>query len=113
MLRLRRTATLGAVAAIVCALPVGSAQAAAADNSATAIIEQDGGEAFDLAWDVSRQRGGVVDQTNLAEAAARCVGCRATAVAFQVLIVSGAPSLALLCRGISSPPASAWTRPAR
>jgi putative peptide zinc metalloprotease protein len=91
-MRLRKTARLGAVIAVACALPVGSAQAAAPDNIATAIIEQDGGEAFDFAWDVSRQYGGVVDQLNSAEAAARCTGCSATAIAFQVLIVSGAPS---------------------
>jgi putative peptide zinc metalloprotease protein len=74
------------------ALPAGGAQAAHRENVATAVIEQDDGRAFDFAWDVSRQRGGVVDHSNAAHAAARCMRCRATALAFQIVIVSGAPS---------------------
>ena len=77
---------------VACVLPVGSAQAAQTDNVATAIIEQDDGRAFDLAWDVSRQRGGdVVDHLNSATARARCLRCRATAIAFQIVLVSGSP----------------------
>ena len=51
-----------------------------------------GGRAFDFAWDISHQRGGVVDNANKAHAAARCTDCEATAIAFQILLVSGAPS---------------------
>jgi hypothetical protein len=77
---------------IACALPAGGAQASTGENLAQATIEQDGGRAFDFAWDISTQRGGVVDQANKAHAAARCTGCEATAIAFQVVLVSGAPS---------------------
>ena len=86
MTRSRKRAALGVLAAITCALPAGSAQAAITDNVATAIIEQDGGEAFDFAWDVAKQRYGTVSHLNSAEAAARCLECRATAVAFQIVI---------------------------
>jgi putative peptide zinc metalloprotease protein len=80
---------------LVCALPAGGAQAAApSENVATAIVEQDGGRAFDLAWDVVKQRGGVVDHRNAAHAAARCTGCRATAVAFQIVIAWDAETVA-------------------
>jgi len=79
---------------LVCALPAGSAQAAHRDNIATATIEQDGGRASDFAWDVSRQRGGVVDHHNAARAAARCTDCKATAIAFQVVIASRAHRVA-------------------
>jgi hypothetical protein len=77
---------------IACALPAGGAQASTGENLAQATIEQDGGRAFDFAWDISTQRGGVVDQANKAHAAARCTECEATAIAFQVVLVSGAPS---------------------
>jgi putative peptide zinc metalloprotease protein len=87
----RRGAT-ALLTVIACALPVGGAQASTGENLAHATIEQDGGRAFDFAWDVSTQRGGVVDQANKAHAAARCTGCEATAIAFQVVLVSGAPS---------------------
>jgi hypothetical protein len=75
-------------------LPAGGAEAAHRDNVATAVIEQDDGRAFDFAWDVSRQRGGVVDHSNAAHAAARCTRCRATAIAFQIVIASTASRVA-------------------
>ena len=79
---------------LACALPAGSAQAAHRENIADATIEQDGGRDFDFAWDVSRQRGGVIDHHNAARAAARCVDCKATAIAFQVVIASRANTVA-------------------
>jgi len=82
---------------LACALPAGSAQAAAYDdydNLARATIEQDAGRAFDFAWSISRQRGGTVAQSNKAHAAGRCTTCEATAIAFQIVLVSGAPSTA-------------------
>jgi len=90
---MRRSAA--AVACVLaCALPAGSAQAAHRDNIAQATIEQDGGRAFDFAWDVETQRGGVVDQANKARAAARCTDCEATAVAFQVVLAYKAETAA-------------------
>ena len=62
------------------------------DNVATAVIEQDGGRAFDLQFEVLTQRGrDDVDNFNAANAGARCTGCRATAIAFQIVLVSGMP----------------------
>ena len=79
---------------LACALPAGSAQASPHDNAAQATIEQDGGQAFDFAWGISTQRGGVVDQSNKAHAAARCTECEATAIAFQIVIASDASRVA-------------------
>jgi hypothetical protein len=76
---------------LACALPGGAQAAASTQNVATATTEQDDSRVFDLAWDVAKQRGGVVDHFNAAHAAARCVRCKATAIAFQIVIVSGAP----------------------
>lgn len=89
----RRTAIL-LVVLLACVLPFGSAQAApGTENIATAITEQDESRVFDFAWDVSRQRGdGVVDHVNAATARARCIRCGATAIAFQIVLVSGSPT---------------------
>jgi hypothetical protein len=91
--RTRRSAML-LVVALACVLPLGSAQAApGTENVATAITEQDESRVFDFAWDVSRQRGdGVVDHVNAATARARCIRCGATAIAFQIVLVSGSPT---------------------
>ena len=80
---------------LACALPAGSAQASPTTaNVAEAIIEQDNGSASDFAWDVAKQRGGVVDHHNAARAAARCTRCEATAIAFQIVIAFGAQRVA-------------------
>src|SRR5215208_4249559 len=81
------------VLVLVCALPLGSAQAApASENVATAIIQQDDGEAFDFAWDIHRQTGDdAVLDLNKAQALAQCSRCEATAIAFQIVLVSGSP----------------------
>jgi hypothetical protein len=76
---------------LACALPGGAQAAAWTENVATATTERDDSRVFDLAWDIDKQRGGVVDHFNAANAAARCVRCKATAIAFQIVIVSGAP----------------------
>jgi putative peptide zinc metalloprotease protein len=85
-----RTILAALLAVLAFAVPAAGAEAAHRENVATAIIEQDDGRAFDFAWDISKQRGGAVDHTNKAHAAARCVRCRATAIAFQIVIVSRA-----------------------
>jgi putative peptide zinc metalloprotease protein len=61
------------------------------DNVATAVVQDDGGRAFDFAFEVLTTRADVVDNFNAANAGARCTGCRATAIAFQVVLVSGLP----------------------
>ena len=87
---------------LACALPAGSAQAAApTENVATATIEQDAGRAFDFAWDVAKQRGGVVDHFNAANAAARCTRCEATAIAFQIVIASDAEKVAPINQAVA------------
>jgi putative peptide zinc metalloprotease protein len=87
---LRRRLIAGA-ALLACATPFGVAQAQDADdqlNRAVAVTEQDGSRAFDFQWQLDRQRGGVVAHQNIANAAARCTDCRATAIAFQIVLAS-------------------------
>ena len=94
MTRAARRGAAALLTVLACALPAGGAQASTGENLAQATIEQDGGRAFDFAWDVSSQRGGVVDQANKAHAAARCTDCEATAIAFQIVIASKANTVA-------------------
>jgi len=94
----RRLAVVAAL--LACAAPLGVAQAQdgaigsqpGRDTIAVATTEQDGARVFDFEWSLQRQTGGVVDQRNIANAAARCIDCRATAIAFQVVLVEGSPS---------------------
>jgi putative peptide zinc metalloprotease protein len=90
----RHARRLAATALLTCAsaLPGGSAQAATGENVAFAEVTTDQGSAFDSAWDIERQRGGVVDQLNRAEARASCTGCEATAIAFQIVLAWGRPN---------------------
>jgi hypothetical protein len=92
--RAARSILAALLAILACALPAGGAQASTGENLALATIEQDGGRAFDFAWDFAKQRGGVVDHANKAHAAARCTDCEATAIAFQIVIASNASSVA-------------------
>jgi putative peptide zinc metalloprotease protein len=86
---LRRRVLAGA-ALLACAAPFGVAQAQDADqiNRAVAVTEQDNSRVFDFSWSLERQKGGVVGHQNIANAAARCTDCRATAIAFQVVLAS-------------------------
>jgi hypothetical protein len=84
--------SLPALLVLACVLPAGSAQAASTENVAEAVVAQDQAKAFDFAWDIDRQRGGVVDHLNRAEARASCTGCEATAIAFQVVLAWGSPN---------------------
>ncbi|MGH3366555.1 MAG: hypothetical protein ACRDOY_05075 [Nocardioidaceae bacterium] len=90
----RRWAILGVAFSTACVLPLGSAQAATdTENVATAVIEQDDGRAFDVAWDLTRQRGDeAVLHRNSATAQGRCMRCGATAIAFQIVIAVGSPT---------------------
>lgn len=71
---------------------VAGSSAASGDNSASAINREDGTRASDFAFSIARQDGGVVDNRNQAEAYSSCVRCGATAIAFQIVLVSGKPT---------------------
>jgi hypothetical protein len=88
----RRRFAAAVAAFVACAAPAGAAQAAPRhDNIATATAEADGARSFAFEWSLLRERAGVIDHQNIAQAGARCTDCRATAIAFQVLIVEGQP----------------------
>jgi hypothetical protein len=90
----RHPRRLLAAATVACVLPLGAAQADGdgfrpRDNVATAHAQADGANEFDLAWEVRHERKGDVDHRNLARAIGQCTDCKATAIAFQVVLASG------------------------
>lgn len=94
---MRRLHTLLLVLALALGLGAGLPAAASADgrsgdNSAVAINTTDGSSLFRFSWDVTRESGETVDNHNEAVAYSKCEGCRTTAIAFQIVLVSSKPS---------------------
>jgi hypothetical protein len=82
---------IAALTVLACAVP-GSAigqDERKQDNFALAVAQTDNARAFDFSWEVIRQRRGDVDSFNAARAAAVCTDCRASAIAFQVVLAWG------------------------
>ena len=65
----------------------------AQDNAAVAINTKDGGTVFRFAFNIARVGSDVVDNTNAAVAYASCTDCTTVAIAIQVVLVTGDPSV--------------------
>ena len=63
--------------------------ARAQDNAAIAINVRDGTSVFRLAFSIKRVAGDVVDSTNAAVAFSSCTDCSSTAIAIEVVLVTG------------------------
>jgi putative peptide zinc metalloprotease protein len=63
-------------------------------NSAIAINTEDGSSLFKLAFAIRRVAGDVVDQQNVAVAYASCTSCQTTAIAIEIVLVTGDPNVA-------------------
>jgi putative peptide zinc metalloprotease protein len=82
--------------ALIVALGAGLARpdlAHAGDNAAIAINTKDGSSLFKFAFSIKKVAGEVVDQTNAAVAYASCDQCQTTAIAIQIVLVTGSPSV--------------------
>lgn len=90
MRKLSRIALVLAVGAVMAA---GPAAAYAGDNVAVAVNTKDGTSIFKLAFSIKHVMGDVVDESNAAVAYASCDSCRTVAVAIQIVLVSGDPSV--------------------
>jgi putative peptide zinc metalloprotease protein len=64
------------------------------DTAAVAINTKDGTTIFRVAFMIFRNSGDVVDNTNAAVAWSSCEGCTTIAASFQVVLVTGDPSVA-------------------
>jgi len=69
------------------------AQTGGHDNSAVAVNTKDGSSLFRFAFNITRVTGSVVDPTNAAVAYASCTECRTVAVAIQIVLVEGSPTV--------------------
>jgi putative peptide zinc metalloprotease protein len=67
--------------------------ARADDNTAIAINTKDGSALFKFAFSVKRVAGDVVDNGNAAVAFASCENCQTVAIAIQIVLVTGDPSV--------------------
>jgi hypothetical protein len=98
----RRLAVL--VATLACAAPAGVAvaqepqdpqppQPREQDNFAISQVTTDGAKDWEFEWEVWREDvGDTLDNGNLAWASTKCANCRATAIAFQIVLAVGKPS---------------------
>jgi putative peptide zinc metalloprotease protein len=87
-----RLTTILAALAVALGLAIGAPAAAQADNSAIAINTKDGSSVFKFAFAIRHVAGDVVDETNTAVAYSQCTDCRTTAIAIEIVLVSGSPS---------------------
>ncbi|HUQ21846.1 MAG TPA: hypothetical protein VM049_02430 [Gaiellaceae bacterium] len=89
----RRLALLLAALAFVLGLPAhAGAEDAGGDNSAIAVNTKDDSSLFKFAFSIKKVLGEVVDNQNAAVAYASCERCQTTAIAIQIVLVSGSPS---------------------
>jgi putative peptide zinc metalloprotease protein len=83
---------------VALAVALGAPGAARADddggqnNSAVAINTKDGSSLFKLAFKIRKVAGDAVTAENVALAYSSCTSCRTTAIAFEIVLVTGSPS---------------------
>jgi putative peptide zinc metalloprotease protein len=89
----RRLALLLAALVLVLGAPGrAAAEDAGGDNSAVAINTKDDSSLFKFAFSIKKVLGEIVDNQNAAVAYASCERCQTTAIAIQIVLVSGSPS---------------------
>jgi putative peptide zinc metalloprotease protein len=84
------------VAALLLAVGLAAGQPAAAwagDNTAVAINTKDGSRLAKVAFAIRHVAGDVVDDSNAAVAYASCTDCQTVAVAIEIVLVEGSPSV--------------------
>lgn len=91
MQRLRTLFVLTFLVALL-GVPAAIAGSSSGDNVSTATNRTNDTRVSDFDFSIERQRGGVVDNRNQADAYSSCIRCGATAIAFQIVLVSGKPS---------------------
>ncbi len=91
---MRRLIAIAASILVAGGVAVGAPGAARAqDNAAVAINTKDGGAIFRFAFKIARVGRDVVENTNAAIAYASCTDCQTVAIAIQVVLVTGDPSV--------------------
>ena len=65
------------------------------DNTVVAVNTKDGSSKFKVSFKIVRTSSDVIDESNIAVAFASCEGCETVAIAFQVVLVNGTPSVVI------------------
>ena len=65
------------------------------DNTVVAVNTKDGSSEFKVSFKMVRTSSDVVDESNIAVAFASCEACETVAIAFQVVLVNGTPSVVI------------------
>jgi putative peptide zinc metalloprotease protein len=68
-------------------------QGGGGDNAAVAVNTKDGATVVKVAFAIRHVMSGVVDQTNAAVAYASCTDCTTVAIAVEIVLVEGSPSV--------------------
>jgi putative peptide zinc metalloprotease protein len=89
----RRLAALITLVALGLGLGGAHAYAGGGDNTAIAINTKDGSSVFKFAFAIRHVMQDTVDQTNAAVAYSSCTSCSTTAIAIEVVLVEGDPSV--------------------
>ncbi len=90
---INRLRTVLLVLALAAGLGLAAPAPALADNSAVAVNTKDGSSVFKFAFAIRHVMGDVVDETNSAVAYASCTDCHTTAIAIEIVLVEGSPSV--------------------
>jgi putative peptide zinc metalloprotease protein len=89
---MRKVALLAVLA--LAGLGFGAPSAARADdNTAVVINTKDGASIFKFAFKIRKIGGDVVDETNAAVAYSSCTSCQTVAIAIEIVLVTGNPSV--------------------
>jgi putative peptide zinc metalloprotease protein len=65
------------------------------DNTVVAVNTKDGSSEFKVSFKIVRTSSDVIDESNIAVAFASCEACETVAIAFQVVLVSGTPTVVI------------------
>jgi len=65
------------------------------DNTVVAVNTKDGSSEFKVSFKIVRTSSDVVDESNIAVAFASCEACETVAIAFQVVLVNGTPTIVI------------------
>jgi putative peptide zinc metalloprotease protein len=89
----KRATTLLLALLLVGGFAAGAPAAARADNIEIAINTKDGATVFKVAFAIRHVAGDVVDESNAAVAYASCTDCQTVAIAIEIVLVEGSPSV--------------------
>jgi putative peptide zinc metalloprotease protein len=90
-----KTRALTFIALFAVTLSIAAPPAYAGDTAAVAVNTRDDSTVFRLMFNIVRAAGGTVDTSNAAVAASSCTSCETVAIAIQVVLATGSPTVVI------------------